>query len=314
MHAPLLFGERDGGAGAGGDDTHPPFDLLGALHDFVLRMFASLGLCAKPPLPLTETQKLRLAKLTKRVEVPYDAGNKDHSTQLTTLWRVTFPGREELQPSDPNSSKNEGWKDMGWQGTDPATDFRSGGVLSLENLLWFAVNDHETYERIQKKKTGTRSEWEYPFAAAGVNVTFNLVDLLELRTRKAIGSAGVVDRGDGGLTDERSTPEPIKVPSSPAAVAFLDLLDPGARQEQTGEVDISGNNSGNPDFAFEQMYVTFWEVFDNEWLDRKATYMEFSQVMQSCREKVRIALEKGGKQAGGCTLGGVREMLGLKPL
>jgi hypothetical protein len=27
---------------------------------------------------------------------------------------------------------------MGWQGKDPSTDFRGGGFISLENLLYFA--------------------------------------------------------------------------------------------------------------------------------------------------------------------------------
>uniref|UniRef100_A0A8R7PTM6 ELMO domain-containing protein n=1 Tax=Triticum urartu TaxID=4572 RepID=A0A8R7PTM6_TRIUA len=29
---------------------------------------------------------------------------------------------------------------MGWQGKDPSTDFRGGGFISLENLLYFAKN------------------------------------------------------------------------------------------------------------------------------------------------------------------------------
>ncbi|ONM15365.1 ELMO/CED-12 family protein [Zea mays] len=27
---------------------------------------------------------------------------------------------------------------MGWQGKDPSTDFRGGGFISLENLLYFS--------------------------------------------------------------------------------------------------------------------------------------------------------------------------------
>ena len=39
--------------------------------------------------------------------------------------------------------------------------------------------------------------------------------------------------------------------------------------------------------------------------------MEFSIVMESTKERVRLALEKAGKQRGGCTLEGVRDALGL---
>lgn len=37
-----------------------------------------------------------------------------------------------------------------------------------------------TFKRLMNKTTGTRSEWEYPFAAAGVNITYMLSDLSDL--------------------------------------------------------------------------------------------------------------------------------------
>ena len=326
LNQPLLSEDADGAdaprepsAGAD-DDASPPFDLLGALHDFFLRLFASLGLCNRTPPPLTEAQKLRLARLVRRVDVPYDAADETHTRQLRELWSLTFPDREGALPSAGASLKHEGWKDMGWQGVDPATDFRSGGVLSLQNLVWFAKHRRETYERLLYKKTGTGSAWEYPFAAAGVNVTFALVDLLELRgsgTRAVPSGAGVV------LADARS--DATRAPRTNAAVAFLDLLDPGGIREsiesresfglsddaRDGRRRVSSVSSADPDFAFEHLYATFWEVFDNEWLDKKASYMEFSSVMESTKDRVRLALERAGKARGGCTLEGVRDALGL---
>ena len=321
LNQPLLSEDADGAdaprepsAGAD-DDASPPFDLLGALHDFFLRLFASLGLCNRTPPPLTEAQKLRLARLARRVDVPYDAADETHTRQLRELWSLTFPDREGALPSAGASLKHEGWKDMGWQGVDPATDFRSGGVLSLQNLVWFAKHRRETYERLLYKKTGTRSAWEYPFAAAGVNVTFALVDVLELRggTRAVKSGAGVV------LADARS--DATRAPRTNAAVAFLDLLDPGGIRESIERESVVNSDdardgrwrcsSADPDFAFEHLYATFWEVFDNEWLDKKASYMEFSSVMDSTKDRVRLALERAGKARGGCTLEGVRDALGL---
>lgn len=79
---------------------------------------------------------------------------------LKNLWRLAYPERE--LPS----LKSELWKDMGWQGSDPSTDFRwmfsrlksieticmscllahilvthfrGGGFISLENLIFFAM-------------------------------------------------------------------------------------------------------------------------------------------------------------------------------
>nr|GFC90422.1 hypothetical protein [Tanacetum cinerariifolium] len=53
---------------------------------------------------------------------------------LRALWKAAFP-EEELR-----DLISEQWKEMGWQGKDPSTDFRGGGFISLENLLFFARN------------------------------------------------------------------------------------------------------------------------------------------------------------------------------
>lgn len=44
---------------------------------------------------------------------------------LKKLWRLAFPTRE-IPPL-----KSELWKEMGWQGTDPSTDFRLANVGCL---------------------------------------------------------------------------------------------------------------------------------------------------------------------------------------
>ncbi|KAH7442945.1 hypothetical protein KP509_02G009100 [Ceratopteris richardii] len=73
---------------------------------------------------------------------------------------------------------------MGWQGNDPSTDFRGGGFLSLENLLFFSKRFPKTFQQLLCKKGGRRATWEYPFAVAGVNITFMLIQMLDLRSGK----------------------------------------------------------------------------------------------------------------------------------
>ncbi|MFS7923527.1 putative ELMO domain-containing protein [Helianthus anomalus] len=63
-------------------------------------------------------------------------------------------------------------KEMGWQGKDPSTDFTGGGFISLENLL--------SFQDLLKKQEGERAMWEYPFAVAGVNMAFMLIQMLDL--------------------------------------------------------------------------------------------------------------------------------------
>ncbi|WZZ40609.1 hypothetical protein YC2023_036868 [Brassica napus] len=76
------------------------------------------------------------------------------------------------------------WKEMGWQGKDPSTDFRGGGFISLENLLYFARNFQKSFQDLLRKQVGERSVWEYPFAVAGINLTFMLIQMLDLEAVK----------------------------------------------------------------------------------------------------------------------------------
>lgn len=123
---------------------------------------------------------------------------------LRQLWLAVFPGSP-----FPDGVKSEQWKAMGWQSDLPTRDirqvenaapfavtliglrlqllaqrcspaprcYRGGGLLSLEALVWMAQRQHDTFSGLMEKRAGVRSSWEYPFAAAGVNVAFMLVQV-----------------------------------------------------------------------------------------------------------------------------------------
>ncbi|ONK64520.1 uncharacterized protein A4U43_C07F26950 [Asparagus officinalis] len=95
---------------------------------------------------------------------------------LKQLWRLAFPHRE-LPPL-----KSELWKEMGWQGPDPSTDF---SILELHLFLL-----QQSFQRLLHKQDGKRSEWEYPFAAAGVNVSFMLTQMLGLKSGTTFSRTG----------------------------------------------------------------------------------------------------------------------------
>lgn len=127
---------------------------------------------------LTLAQEECLERLQRRIEVPYDGSIVEHQEALKALWKVAFP-EEELR-----GLISEQWKEMGWQGKDPSTDFRGGGFISLENFLFFARNFPKSFQDLLWKREGDRSVWEYPFAVAGVNITFMLVQMLDLEAVK----------------------------------------------------------------------------------------------------------------------------------
>ncbi|KAF2909293.1 hypothetical protein DAI22_11g016000 [Oryza sativa Japonica Group] len=129
-------------------------------------------------LDLSPLQEERLRFLRQRLNVPFDSSSVKHQDALKELWRLAYPSRQ-LPPL-----KSDLWKEMGWQNSDPATDFRAGGFMSLENLIYFARNYPDSFHSLLHKADGKRSEWEYPFAVAGVNISYMLVQMLDLQSGK----------------------------------------------------------------------------------------------------------------------------------
>ncbi|KAL6219322.1 hypothetical protein ACLB2K_007081 [Fragaria x ananassa] len=190
---------------------------------------------------LTPLQEVRLKNLRQRLEVPFDGSRVEHQDALKQLWRLAYPDRE-LPPL-----KSELWKEMGWQGADPSTDFRGGGFISLENLIFFAQQYPESFHRLLHKQEGTRAEWEYPFAVAGINISFVLAQMLDLQSAK---------------------------PTSLAGIRFLQLLE-------------------EDEMAFDNLFCVTFQMMDAQWLAKRASYMEFNDVMKSTRTQLEreLALE-----------------------
>lgn len=82
--------------------------------------------------PFNPLQVQRLQRLQERLQVPFDETRPDHQESLRSLWYAAFPNVVLT------ALISEQWKDMGWQGHNPSTDFRGCGFVSLENLLYFA--------------------------------------------------------------------------------------------------------------------------------------------------------------------------------
>ncbi|KAI4797796.1 hypothetical protein KUCAC02_024843 [Chaenocephalus aceratus] len=52
---------------------------------------------------------------------------------------------KELRPDSPLTGRiSKQWCEIGFQGSDPKTDFRGMGLLGLSNLLYFAEHDKTT--------------------------------------------------------------------------------------------------------------------------------------------------------------------------
>ncbi|KAJ8749078.1 hypothetical protein K2173_013685 [Erythroxylum novogranatense] len=134
---------------------------------------------------LTPHQEQRLKKLQERLQTPFDETRPDHQEALISLWNAAFPDVAL------KGMISEQWKDMGWQGPNPSTDFRGCGFISLENLLFFARTYPASFRRLLFKQGGNRATWEYPFAVAGINVSFMLIRMLDLLSEKPKCLSGI---------------------------------------------------------------------------------------------------------------------------
>jgi len=196
-------GGEDSGSGEGGGTVSAPcgpfpmdresvrFRLLQWLNSMAA-LAPSLGRVIPAALRrpfMAQGVVLAWQSLQMRTAHMFDGESAEHRALLRKLWDLAFPG-EQLG----DSLRAVRWKDMGWQRDDPRSDFRGGGLLCLENLVFMAERSPGTFRRLMDKARVPRSEPDYPFAAAGVNVTVLVTDLLGL---DKIGTAPVTPEACG---------------------------------------------------------------------------------------------------------------------
>ena len=147
---------------------------------------------------------------------PYLADDLEHQDALLELWALAF-GPDGPEPPARRGAAAGGdgcarcgaalrsarWQEMGWQGLDPATDFRGAGRFGLDNLLALGRRRPALFRALLRKErvAERRSAWEYPFCVAGLNLTFGLGDMLEVVAGGGAGGgrgAGVGGKGAAG--------------------------------------------------------------------------------------------------------------------
>tara|TARA_B100000768_G_scaffold138703_1_gene129927 strand:+ start:277 stop:597 length:321 start_codon:yes stop_codon:yes gene_type:complete len=62
----------------------------------------------------------------------FDSQNSAHEQLLKSIWSA-------MRPEEPYVRTGAGWKEIGFQGEDPASDVRAGGLLAVQCLSHFAT-------------------------------------------------------------------------------------------------------------------------------------------------------------------------------
>eukprot|EP01119_Soliformovum_irregulare_P010556 TRINITY_DN2604_c0_g1_i1.p1 TRINITY_DN2604_c0_g1~~TRINITY_DN2604_c0_g1_i1.p1 ORF type:complete len:1059 (-),score=337.43 TRINITY_DN2604_c0_g1_i1:28-3204(-) len=122
--------------------------------------------------PEIKEQIARFIKVKSNLDkdpVLYDRQNEDHEAELMSLWQLVFPKRQL------DGRVSEQWKLMGFQGTDPATDFRAMGIMALKHLLYFGRTYTKTMQAIMERQSDNNPNY-YPVAVAAINFSKMIYD------------------------------------------------------------------------------------------------------------------------------------------
>lgn len=202
-----------------------------------LRIITCWGLagcsCTSSCLPLTSLlndQELEeLKSLYLKSGEPIHPGHPYHEALLGEYWTGLFPN----EPIPPIPSWK--WILAGFQSSSPWTDFRGGGLLALELMVFFIRNytlevrrlaydclpqSFDPMEASLPAKTDVLNTYTYyPYAASFVNAEFSLVSFL--RVNSDLARHFSAEKGDMPVPRSTST-EPLlhrkwkRVPSMPS--------------------------------------------------------------------------------------------------
>eukprot|EP01066_Platyproteum_vivax_P013676 Platyproteum_vivax@DN6179_c0_g1_i3.p1 len=117
-----------------------------------------------------------LNDLKNRTAVRFNSLIPAHEMELNSLWCNSFP--DDCQTAPIRSAK---WKQLGFQSVDPRTDFRGGGLLSLQCINYMAERKPQVFSRLV---ASAQAQHPYPFAACFISLIMMLCMYLRLVREK----------------------------------------------------------------------------------------------------------------------------------
>ncbi|GAB5356364.1 hypothetical protein AAMO2058_000284200 [Amorphochlora amoebiformis] len=177
-------------------------------------------------------RKLRVYK-----SVSVEWSNVEHSSMLKRVWTALKPD------NDFPGQKSERWKDIGFQGKDPQTDFRGGGELSLRSLLYWVERHTEAARNIIKSQPED-IEHQYPVCTAAIAISDHLSRFV--------------------------TPKPS---SDNKTSSLRNICIPLAR--------TLGSKQKDPETLFYELFCMLMKVMDSKWKAQRATYFQFNSILKA---------------------------------
>jgi hypothetical protein len=256
--------------------------LKQALSWFQYLNWASWG--SATPVELDARARELLAEFKRTTSTPYDPKNAEHEKQLLFLWACSFP-QESLE-----ERVSDQWKRLGFQGTDPATDFRGCGIFGLRQLIYFAKRYPSAF---QTQLRGEQHAEHYPFAITALNITNMLFEILGYGLKPTTSSVKVKVVQflfEDNLEAERRLREE-------ATSSYMyrkekerdhkEYYEGESEQLNTEEKEDEEEVEEDPSHQrFGELFCASFYLFDLEWAAHKATYFDFPKVIGVTRTKV----------------------------
>ena len=142
-------------------------------------------------LQMAETEAVQ--RWIVEMRTPVDWAVPEHHALLERLWAsyacVLQPPSNTGQAQSPLSMRappfpgkvSQSWKLLGFQGTNPATDFRGVGLLSLQVLVYLGEEHKELVHVLMSlQNAALMRPREYPLACAGINLVCAVINMMEM--------------------------------------------------------------------------------------------------------------------------------------
>jgi len=228
----------------------------------------------------------KLEEFKKYSRMDYDSTNETHEKLLLKLWKLSSPNK------NLDNRISESWKDIGFQGKDPATDFRGVGVYGLWNLIFFASTYPKKYSRLIEKTK--KDKTSYPFVIAGLNVTMMLFEILGFgfQAKKSKNTEArkkfiqLISDTKGSLNSKNWFFEEEEEEKELKEEILLDFGEFETKKEVKKK---KKKKKGN--LLFEQVFIAGFIIMDQEWYGMNATYFSFPKVLELTRTRVQDLLE-----------------------
>lgn len=172
------------------------------------------------------------------------------------------------------SRDSKQWIDVGFQGKDPATDFRGAGILGLEQLLFISDANSKHKEMTMKffEASLNRSCW-YFFAVAGLNITKKLLVTLKEGKSEALMQTIIAN---WEFFEEEFYKRRVVDEDCHMAYNNYDDSQELQRQKQLKSEKFLRQECVLWDL-FNHLYFTYLKLFNEYWLDQKHDIMKFNQ-------------------------------------